>query len=43
MNKEEKERISKDDFLYMRKLEEFRDKYSEEFQKNGIKRLEIKI
>jgi len=42
LTKEEKERISKDDFLYMRKLEKFRDKYSEEFQKNGITRLEIK-
>lgn len=42
LTEEEKEKISKDDFLYMRKLEEFRDKYSEEFQKNGITRLEIK-
>jgi hypothetical protein len=42
LTEEEKERISKDDFLYMRKLEEFRDKYSEEFQKYGITRLEIK-
>jgi len=41
LTEEEKEKISKDDFLYMRKLEEFRDKYSEEFQKYGVERLEI--
>jgi len=42
LSKKEKEDISKDFSLYLKKLDEFTQKYSKEFQKYGITRLEIK-
>jgi len=42
LSKEEKDKIFKDYLLYLKKLDEFTQKYSKEFQKYGVGRLEIK-
>jgi len=42
LSKEEKEKIFKDYLLYLKKLNEFTQKYSKEFEKYGVGHLEIK-